>query len=239
MDLSPAERQRRSDLAKRLHRDGRFGGRQPARKSAEVRARQASELRSTSYRRTRPRSRGRCERSCAMGEPEAQGDRGAAEGGAVGRAPRRGGTQDRERAHGPPAAHRHAGPTSSPQTPPDHCWPATWPSATGSSRAMPSRSAPLNNTDPQPAPSVPKGAQFIAKARGAVAPLTSHVYATDRRANHGLEPQLGSLRAVSEHATNMLRGADPMPFLSGVMRGWRGQVFFCLRQMRGPWACDE
>ena len=44
MPYSPDERQRRSDLAKRLHRDGKFGGRQPARKSVEVRARRASEL---------------------------------------------------------------------------------------------------------------------------------------------------------------------------------------------------
>lgn len=44
MRLSPSERQRRSDLAKRLHAEGKLGGRGPARKSAEVRARRASEI---------------------------------------------------------------------------------------------------------------------------------------------------------------------------------------------------
>jgi hypothetical protein len=42
--VQPRRCQRRSDLAKRFHREGTFGGRQPARKSAEVRARRASEL---------------------------------------------------------------------------------------------------------------------------------------------------------------------------------------------------
>jgi hypothetical protein len=44
VQLSAQERQRRSDLARRLHAEGKLGGRGPARRSAEVRARRASEL---------------------------------------------------------------------------------------------------------------------------------------------------------------------------------------------------
>jgi hypothetical protein len=44
VQLSEQERQRRSELAKRLHREGRLGGPGPARRSVEVRARKASEL---------------------------------------------------------------------------------------------------------------------------------------------------------------------------------------------------
>jgi hypothetical protein len=44
LNLSPAERQRRSEVAKRLHSENRFGGSQPARKSAEIRARRSSEI---------------------------------------------------------------------------------------------------------------------------------------------------------------------------------------------------
>lgn len=42
--VSPKERQRRSDLAKRLHREGKLGGRAAGLKSGAVRARRASEL---------------------------------------------------------------------------------------------------------------------------------------------------------------------------------------------------
>jgi hypothetical protein len=44
VQLSPAERERRRQLALRLHREGRLGGRGPARESAELRARRGSEL---------------------------------------------------------------------------------------------------------------------------------------------------------------------------------------------------